>query len=118
MKYCEKCGAPIIAHKNLGWPILVTDAYRCPHCQTEYTFKDNLLHYILMTGLFYLVSLGLYYSLNYELGRILVSTAVGYTVCFFIHLYLRTHMIFTKVRLKSDEEYPKKKLIDQIRKRD
>ncbi|MGB7595924.1 MAG: hypothetical protein WBL80_10250 [Erysipelotrichaceae bacterium] len=118
MKNCEICGAPIIAHKNLGWPILVTDAYRCPNCQTEYTFNDNPLHYILITGLFYLVSLGLYYSLNYELGRILATTAVGYVICFFIHLYFRTHMIFTKVRLKSVDDDPKKKLIDQIRKRD
>lgn len=118
MKNCEICGTPIIAHKNLGLPILVANDYRCPNCGTEYTFKDNPLHYILMIGLFYLISLGLYYSLNYELGRIITTAAIGYVVCFFIHLYFRTYNIFTKAKLKSADVYPEKKLIDQTHKWD
>jgi len=118
MKKCEICGTPIIAHKNLGWPILVTDTYRCPNCLAEYTFNDNPLHFILIIVLFILVSLGLYVSLDYELGRVLATTAIGYVVCFFSHLYLRTYMVFTKATLKSDEVYQDKKLIDQTGKRE
>jgi hypothetical protein len=118
MKKCEICGTPIIAHKNLVWPIVLTDSYKCPNCGSEYTFKDNPLHYILLIGLFYLCGFALYYSLKYELVKQIVMVTFGIYICTFTHLFLRTHMVFTKARLKSTDVEVKKKLIDQTGKWD
>jgi hypothetical protein len=116
MKKCEICGTPIIAHKNLSLPIFITYSYKCPSCGNEYRFKDNLLHYALLFGLYLIVFFIIYYSLKFELTRYLVTMTIGYLFCFFIHHYFRTKMVFTKSILKSKEIVPEEKLIDQIRK--
>lgn len=113
MKKCEVCGTPIIAHKNLGKPILITNSYKCPNCGSEYTFKDNPLHYALLMGLYFFSSFTLYSFLRYDLIGNLVTTTLSFSFCFFVHLYLRTQMIFTKAVLKSKIIEPEEKLIDQ-----
>lgn len=118
MKKCEIFGTPIIAHKNLVWPIIITDSYKCPNCGSEYIFKDNPLHNVLLIGLYFLVSFTLYYSLKYELVKQLAIVICGFSICFFAHLYFRTHMIFANVNFKSKDTKPEEKLIDQTRKLD
>ena len=116
MKKCKICGTPIIAHKNLVRPILITDSYKCPNCGSEYTFKDNLLHYALLMGLYFITPFIIYSFFQYSLITSLVATTLSLSICFFTHLFLRTHMIFTNAILKSEDIEPEEKLIDQTRK--
>jgi DNA-directed RNA polymerase subunit RPC12/RpoP len=118
MKKCKVCGTPIIAHKNLAWPFEITDSYKCPNCGSEYLFKDRPFHYVLLMGLYFLTSSIIYSFFRYNLITSFVATILGFSFCFFTHMFLRTHMVFTNVILKSEDNQSEEKLIDQTRKWD
>ena len=104
MKKCEVCGEPIAPHKVVDYPFRLVDKYICSKCKSEYVFKDNWLHITLIIVIFIAAGVALQYLLMYDLTRTLVTIIVTTYFTFFVHLFFRSKMIFTKIEIHPNND--------------
>ncbi|HBZ42420.1 MAG TPA: hypothetical protein DEO50_11200 [Erysipelotrichaceae bacterium] len=104
MKKCEVCGEPIAAHKVVDYPFRLVDKYKCPKCKSEYVFKDNWLHIVLAIAIFIASGVLLQYALLYDLTKTLVTIIVTTYFTFFVHLFLRSKMVFTSIKILTNND--------------